>query len=106
MRKYNYLLTISLAVFLLFFFSTADASTKTVTFEKEYTYQASEIDSKASSRAIALEQIKRLLLEELGTYLISETKVKNFQLTKDQVTVLTAGIVRAEVIDEKWDGKT
>ncbi|TAN60228.1 hypothetical protein EPN18_09020 [bacterium] len=40
-------------------------------FIKEYTYQASEIDSKVTSRAIALEQAKRLVLEELGTYLIS-----------------------------------
>jgi tetratricopeptide (TPR) repeat protein len=76
-----------------------------VTFTKEYTYQASEFDSKASSRILALEQIKKLLLEELGTYLISETEVKNYQLTKDQVTVFTAGIVRTEVIEEKWDGK-
>jgi tetratricopeptide (TPR) repeat protein len=77
-----------------------------LTFQKGYTYQASEADSKISSRAIALEQVKRLLLEELGTYLESQTEVKNFQLTKDQITVLTAGIVRAEVINEKWDGKT
>ena len=77
-----------------------------VTFTKEYTYQASEFDSKASSRILAIEQVKRLLLEELGTYLISETEVKNFQMTKDQITVFTAGIVSAEVIDEKWDGKT
>lgn len=106
MRKYNYLFTINLVVFLLFFFSTANASAKTVTFEKEYTYQASEIDSKVSSRAIALEQIKRLLLDAVGTYLISETKVKNSQLTKDQITTYSAGVVSAEVIDEKWDGKT
>lgn len=77
-----------------------------VTFQKEYTYQASEADSKLSCRTIAFEQVKRLLLEELGTYLESETEVKNFQLTKDQITVLTAGIVRAEIIDERWDGKT
>jgi tetratricopeptide (TPR) repeat protein len=77
-----------------------------VTFTKDYTYQASEFDSKASSRILALEQIKKLLLEELGTYLISETEVKNYQMTKDQITVLTAGIVRTEVIEEKWDGKT
>jgi tetratricopeptide (TPR) repeat protein len=75
-------------------------------FEEEYTYQASEYDSKVSSRALALEQVKRLLLEKLGTYLESETEVKNFQLTKDQIVILTAGIVSAEVIDEKWDGKT
>jgi tetratricopeptide (TPR) repeat protein len=79
---------------------------ETKTFVKEYTYQASEIDSKVSSRAIALEQVKRLLLEEVGVYLISETEVKDFKLTKDQVTVLTAGIVSAEIIEEKWDGST
>jgi tetratricopeptide (TPR) repeat protein len=76
------------------------------TFIKEYTYQASELDSKVSSRIVALEQVKRLLLEELGTYLISETVVKNFQLSKDQVTTYSAGIVRSEIIDEKWDGVT
>lgn len=76
-----------------------------VSFQKEYTYQASEYDSKVSCRALALEQVKRLLLEELGTYLESETEVKTFQLTKDHIIVLTAGIVRTEIIDEKWDGK-
>lgn len=82
------------------------ASAENKTFIKEYTYMASDIDSKVSSRAIALEQVKRALLEQLGTYLISETEVKNYQLTQDQVTTLTAGIVSAEVIDEKWDGRT
>ncbi len=106
MRTYQKLPAITLAVSLLFFYAASHASAKTVTFEKEYTYQASEIDSKVSSRAIALEQVKRLLLEEVGVYLISETEVKNFKLTKDQVTVLTAGIVSAEILQEKWDGAT
>jgi len=91
-------------IFILEFGNVAIAGL--ITFQKEYTYQASDADSKLSSRAIALEQVKRLLLEELGTYLESETEVKNFQLTKDQIIVLTAGIVRAEIIEEKWDGKT
>ena len=47
-----------------------------------------------------------MLLEKLGTYLESETQVKNFQLTKDQIVILTAGIVKAEIIEERWDGKT
>ncbi len=85
--------------------SSAASAGSTVVFEKEYTYQASEADSKLSCRTIALEQVKRLLLEELGTYLEGQTEVKNFQLAKDQITTLTAGIVRAEIIDEKWDGK-
>ncbi|GEM_PF-2526170 len=81
------------------------AVAEVVTFTKEYSYQASEFDSKVSSRNLALEQVKRLLLEELGTYLISETTVKDFQMTKDQITVFTAGIVKAEVLAEDWDGK-
>ncbi len=84
-------------------FSNVLAVTKT--FIKEYTYQAGEVDSKISSRIIALEQVKRLLLEELGTYLESETEVKNFQLTKDQITTLTAGIVQTQILKEKWDGE-
>ncbi|MGV8057125.1 MAG: tetratricopeptide repeat protein [Smithellaceae bacterium] len=91
-------------LFLLFTPYLAPAETKT--FIKEYTYQASDYDSKISSRTIALEQVKRLLLEEVGTYLISETDVKNFQLAKDKITTLTAGIIQAEMLDEKWDGKT
>ena len=74
------------------------------TFIKEYTYQASEEDSRNSSRSIAMREVKRLLLEELGSYLESVTDVKNFQLTKDQITTLTAGIVNTEIVDEKWDG--
>ena len=100
----NKIITSIVVLFLFMHMPPALAETKT--FVKEYTYQASEFDSKASSRILALEQTKRLLLEELGTYLISETEVKNFQLTKDAITVLTAGIVRATILDEKWDGKT
>ena len=85
-------------------FSTAFAEIKI--FEREYTYQASEYDSKVSCRVNALEQAKRLLLEELGTYLESRTEVKDFNLTKDQIITLTAGIVRTEIVKETWDGKT
>jgi len=91
---------------ILLLLSVMPTSAKTVTYVKEYTYQASEMDSKLSSRTIALEQVKRLLLEELGTYLISETAVKDFELTKDQISSLTAGIVMTVILDEKWDGKT
>ncbi|HBR20981.1 MAG TPA: hypothetical protein DD713_00185 [Nitrospiraceae bacterium] len=93
-------------VSIAFLFLTATAFAEKVTFVKEYNYNASDLDSKVSSRTIALEQVKRLLLEELGTYLISETEVKNFKLTKDQITTYSAGVVSAEVVDEKWDGKT
>lgn len=94
-------MTLSIAIFSLLLVANL-AFAKMVTFEKEYTYQASEIDSKVSCRAIALEQVKRLLLEELGTYVESNTEVKDFQLTKDQITTLTAGSVEQR---EKVSGK-
>ncbi|MBF0472776.1 MAG: tetratricopeptide repeat protein, partial [Nitrospirae bacterium] len=103
MRKNQYLILLSVTI-LLFYFNPVSAEVKT--FEKEYTYQASDFDSKNSSRTIALETVKRLLLGELGTYLISETEVKNMQFSKDQLTSYSAGIVSAEILDEKWDGKS
>jgi hypothetical protein len=102
--KYRVWLTLSIAIFSLLLVANL-ALAKMLTFEKEYTYQASEIDSKVSCRAIALEQVKRLLLEELGTYVESNTEVKDFQLTKDQITTLTAGSVETKIIEENWDGK-
>ena len=77
-----------------------------VTYTRDYRYQASEADSKLSSRTIALEQVKRLLLEELGTYVISVTEVKDFAVTKDKIITFTAGIVSTIVLEEKWDGLT
>lgn len=99
-------IAIAIALFIIFLSFATPSFAEKVTFEKEYTYQASELDSKASCRTISLEMVKRLLLEELGTYLISETEVQDFKLTKDQVKTYSAGIVGAEIIEDKWDGKT
>ena len=97
--------TIPLIIALLLFSSFSPALAELKTFVEEYTYKASEADSKLSSRTIALREVKRLLLEKLGTYLMSETEVRNFQLTKDKITLLTAGIVKTAIIDEKWNGE-
>ena len=105
MFRFRSLFYICFAITFLLSISSASGFAETKTFIKEYTYQASEDDSRNSSRVIALREVKRLLLEELGTYLESETEVKNFQLTKDQITTLTAGIVQTEIVAEKWDGR-
>ena len=93
MRRFNFYGVFSLLI--LIFCTPAFAEVKT--FIKEYTYQASDFDSRISSRTIALEQVKRLLLEELGTYLEGSTEVKNFQLTRDKIVALTAGIVQTQI---------
>jgi tetratricopeptide (TPR) repeat protein len=95
---------ITLISFLFLLFIPHLISAETKTFIKEYTYQASEDDSRNSSRTLALRAVKGLLLEELGTYLESVTEVQNFQLTKDRITALTAGIVQTEIVADKWNG--
>lgn len=79
------LIRINLTFILLVLFIPNFVSAEIKTFIKEYTYQASEFDSKASGRVLALKQVKRLLLEELGIYLESNTELRNYQLTKDQI---------------------
>lgn len=79
---------------------------ETMDFEEFYHYDAGEADSKLSCRAISLLQVKRLLLERLGTYIESTTRVIDLQLSRDEVTSLSAGVVKTEILDEKWDGKT
>jgi tetratricopeptide (TPR) repeat protein len=97
---------IFLIIVLLLFTSFSPALAELKTFIKEYTYQAGEYDSKVTCRTLALEQVKRLLLEELGTYLVSETVVTNYQLSKDDIKVITAGVTQTKIIDEKWDGNS
>lgn len=103
MKIHTEVFTTLIFALLLFIPNIAIAEIKT--FEKEYTYQASEIDSKVTARAIAIELVKRLVLEELGTYLMAETEVTDFRLTKDKVVMFTAGIVQTEILNEKWDGE-
>lgn len=106
MRNVHRNISVTFVFIMVFLLSATTTSAKVVTYIKEYNYQAGEADSKLSARTIALEQVKRLLLEELGTYIVSETTVKNFELTKDQISSFTTGIVMTVIIEEKWDGKT
>lgn len=77
-----------------------------VTVEERYSYEAGEADSKLTCRAVSLLEVKRLLLERLGTYIRSTSQVVDLQLTRDEVTSLSAGIVQTEILDESWDGRT
>lgn len=92
-------------VALLVLAAPADAFGEMKTLVREYTYEASELDSKVTCRAIALERVKQQLLEEMGAYVESSTVVKDSQIDRDEVKVMTAGVVYTTVLDEKWDGK-
>ncbi|MFH1258585.1 MAG: tetratricopeptide repeat protein [Elusimicrobiota bacterium] len=83
------------------------------TFLREYSYRASEADSKITARSIALNHVKTLLLEEIGVYIESnfedtakESKSGIEQLTKQQIVSITAGVTETKILEEKWDGLT
>ena len=98
---------------LIFALALICLSLNSKTFVREYTYKAGEADSKLTSRAIALEQVKRLLLEEVGVYIKSslssqETEINGTvsALTQKDIQVLSAGITQTKVLEEKWDGES
>jgi DNA repair exonuclease SbcCD ATPase subunit len=80
-------------------------------FIREYEYKASEFDSMHSSRTNALQEVKRILLEEIGIYIeswvVSGIKEESFQVNeffRQEVKTITAGITETQITDERWDG--
>ena len=85
------------------------------TFIREYTYKASDYDSKVTSRANALEQVKRILLEEVSVYIQSKFEIKDWEerigdkivsgeSTEERILSITAGITETKIIEERWTG--
>ncbi len=79
---------------------------------REYTYNAGDADSKLSSRTIALEEVQRLLLQEIGVYVHStiqnettEVSGELKELTSKQVEVMTAGVTQTTILEEQWNGE-
>ena len=62
-----------------------------------------------SSRSIALDQIEKLLLEEIGIHVRSKLEIlkKNqdgLQYAQEEIETLTAGVVSVDIVEEPWDG--
>ena len=67
---------------ILFAFSFAEQKT----FIREYTYQASDYDSKVTARVNALNQVSELLLREVGVYIEKLYKFYQNNLGKEEKT--------------------
>lgn len=81
-------------------------------FIKEFTYKAGEMDSKISSRAIAVNQLRSMLLNEVGVYVKSEQILKTVEVAGtfsqdfiENIATISAGITKLEVLEEKWNGE-
>jgi len=74
-------------------------------FTQVYTYRAGAGDSEMRARELAQTEAKRIILERIGVGILSKTIVKDFKITGDVVTMLQAGIVSSEEVEQKWNGK-
>jgi tetratricopeptide (TPR) repeat protein len=92
------LIAILIALFLLLPV-VGNAEFREIISEGNYNMGDGETPSVAESRAVL--DAKRIALEEAGTYVESYSKVKNFQLTEDEVKVLASGTIDVTVLDKK-----
>lgn len=83
------------------------------TFIREYTYHASDMDSKLSCRAIATDQLRMELLNEIGAYVESEQILSTKEVGDDfsqnfteNIATISAGITEFEILNETWNGET
>ena len=101
--------------FILLLLSSMSVFAQTKTFIREYTYQASDYDSKVTARVNTLEEVKRLLLEEVAVFMQSEfednqwekrigNEIESGETTEKRLISITAGITQTEIIEETWNG--
>lgn len=81
-----------------FLLITSTVYGEVMTFEKETEEIVANDQSREQVEAFALQKVKRLAVEEAGTYISSLSVVLNNQLQKDEITALASGVVQARVV--------
>ena len=88
---------------------TSNARVKNII--KEYRYNVSDDDSKNSARKKAINAVKLLILDEIGVFVESYLEISKVvdnkqhqEQLRHEIKTLTAGVVKTEVLDERFDG--
>jgi hypothetical protein len=95
----RYIFVIIIAALFLFYPSHGFTAVKEIVSEGAYNMGDGETPSVAESRALL--NAKRVALEQAGTYVESYSKVKNLQLTEDEIKVLSSGLMEVEILNKK-----
>jgi tetratricopeptide (TPR) repeat protein len=95
----KHVFSIIIAALLLYYPSLGFTAVKEIVSEGTYNMGDGETPSVAESRAML--NAKGLALEQAGTYVESYSKVKNFQLSEDEVKVLASGTIEVTILDKK-----
>jgi len=92
------LLLISIVLIL---FTPVICFSETTEIVSEGIYNMGDGETPIIAEGKALEQAKRIAVEQAGTYVKSYSKMKNFQIAEDEVQVLASGIMEVTVLDKK-----
>lgn len=98
-------------VLLLMVSLTSVCHAKELSFIRDYTYKASDLDSKVSARSNTLKLIKAGVLEEIVTFVSNNSSLEQTQSGNEfrssfiqQTSTSSAGFLKARVLQENWDG--
>ena len=101
-----------IAVFCLLF-SPFSWSSEVREFVREYTYNASENDSKVSARKAAMQQLQLLLIQEVGVQVhasFEQTETLDNDVFSRQVQAnyqtFSRALTKTKILKQKWDGET
>jgi hypothetical protein len=90
-----------MTLFALFFLPTvSSAEVKTIT--ATHTYIMGDNDSRNDARQLCFLEAKRKVLERAGSFIQTSTEVRNFQLTKDQISSYSAAVLSVEITKEDF----
>lgn len=79
--------------------SPTHAATRTILAEAVYVMGDGETPTFAE--AMCLQKAKQAALEQAGTYVESYTKVRNLDLTAEEIQTIAGGIVQVEILERK-----
>jgi hypothetical protein len=73
------------------------------TITATHKYVMGDNDSKNDARRMCFMEAKRKVLEKAGSYIETNTTVRNYQLAKDEIIAYSAALLKIETINEKWE---
>ncbi len=92
-------------------FGTSISHAQEQSYIRDYTYKASDLDSKVSARNNTLKLIKAGVLEEIVSYVYNNSSLEQSQSGNEfrssfiqKTSSSSAGFLKARILDENWNG--
>jgi len=73
------------------------------TITATHKYVMGDNDSKNEARRMCFMEAKRKVLDKAGSYIESNTTIRNYQLEKDEIIAYSAALLKIETINERWE---